>query len=121
MARRTRAKRKTRRPKTISILHGGEALVQANILTEAFLGTSALGFVFDKPEVAGVSLPDIIQNPGKLQDKLEMTVNASNVFETAMKSALTSITFRFMKRALRRPVGQFNRQIMSPLALGVKL
>lgn len=107
--------------KTISILNVGESLVQANILTEAFLGTSALGFLFDDPAKPGVSLPDIIQNPGKLQDKLAMSVTPSNVFETAMKSAITSITFRFMKRALRRPVGQFNRNIAAPLGLGVKL
>ena len=121
MARRRSPKRRTRRTKVISILSVGEALVQANILTESFLGTSALGFVFDSPDKPGVSLPDIIANPGKLQDKLELSVNASNVFETAMKSAITSITFKFMKRALRRPVNQFNSQIMKPLALGVKL
>lgn len=121
MARRRKATRRRRSPKSISILNVGEAFVQANLLTEAFLGTSAIGFLFDSPDKPGISLPDIVANPQKLGDKLEMTVNASNVLDVAIKSALTSITFRFMKRALRRPVNQFNRQIATPLALGVKL
>lgn len=121
MARRKSAPRRRRSPKSISILNIGEALVQANILTSQFLGTTALGFVFDAPDEPGISLPDIVQNPKKLQDKLEMTVNASNILDTAVKSALTSITFRFFKRALRKPVGQFNSQIMKPLGIGVRL
>ena len=121
MARRKATKRRTRRAKTISILNIGEALVQANILTESFLGTSALGFVFDAPEEPGISLPDIVANPKKLTDKLALTVTPSNVLDTAIRSAVTSITFRFFKRALRAPVNSFNRNIMAPMSLGVKL
>lgn len=121
MARRTKNKAPRRRSKTISLLNVGEALVQASIVTDKFLGVSAIGFVMDAPGEPGISLRDAISMPYKLQDKLKETVNLENVIEAGISSALTSVGFRFMRRALRRPVNQLNRTIMAPLALGVKL
>ena len=119
-AKRKRAPRR-RAPKAISILNVGEALAQASIVTNAFLGVGAIGFVMDSPEKPGISIRDAIQFPQKLQDKLSQTVNVENVAQVAIQSAITNLGFRFMRRALRRPVNMLNRQVMAPLALGVKL
>ena len=69
MARRKAAPRR-RRPKVISLLNIGEGIAQANIVTQAFLGTSAIGFVLDNPMQPGVSIRDAIQNPQKLYLRL---------------------------------------------------
>ena len=120
MARRKAAPRR-RRPKVISLLNIGEGIAQANIVTQAFLGTSAIGFVLDDPMQPGVSIRDAIQNPQKLSDKLGQTMTFENVAMTAFQSAVLNVGFRFGRRALRGSVNKFNSSVMSPLALGIKL
>ena len=120
MARRKAAPRR-RRPKVISLLNIGEGIAQANVVTQAFLGTSAIGFVLDDPMEPGISIRDAIQNPKKLSDKLGQTMTFENVAMTAFQSAVLNVGFRFGRRALRGSVNKFNSSVMSPLALGIKL
>ena len=118
---RGKSKSPRRRSKVISLLNVGEGIAQANIVTQAFLGTSAIGFVLDDPSAPGISIRDAIQSPQKLSDKLGQTLNVENIAMTAFQSALLNVGFRFGRRALRGSVNKFNRSIMSPLALGFKL
>ena len=118
---RGKSKSPRRRSKVISLLNVGEGIAQANIVTQAFLGTSAIGFVLDDPSEPGISIRDAIQSPQKLSDKLGQTLNVENIAMTAFQSALLNVGFRFGRRALRGSVNKFNRSIMSPLALGFKL
>ena len=118
---RGKSKSPRRRSKVISLLNVGEGIAQANIVTQAFLGTSAIGFVLDDPSEPGISIRDAIQNPQKLSDKLGQTLNVENIAMTAFQSALLNVGFRFGRRALRGSVNKFNSSIMAPLALGFKL
>ncbi len=121
MTRRKAKAPRRRRSKAVSLLNVGEALAQASIVTNKFLGVGAVGFIMDAPDAPGISIRDAIKYPQKLQNKLMQTVNLENVIEVGIESAVTNLGFRFMRRALRRPVNQLNRQIMAPLGLGVKL
>ena len=118
---RGKSKSPRRRSKVISLLNVGEGIAQANIVTQAFLGTSAIGFVLDDPSAPGISIRDAIQSPQKLSDKLGQTLNVENIAMTAFQSALLNVGFRFGRRALRGSVNKFNSSIMAPLALGFKL
>ena len=110
-----------RRPKVISLLNVGEGIAQANLVTQAFLGTSAIGFIVDEPGAPGVSIRDAIKYPQKLSDKLGQTMTFENVAMTAFQSAVLNLGFRFGRRALRGSVNKFNSSVMAPLALGFKL
>jgi len=119
MARRKKATR--RRPKVTSLLNVAEGIAQANIVTNTFLGTSAIGFVLDDPSQPGISIRDAIANPYKLSDKLSNTVTVENVAMAGFQSALLNVGFRFGRRALRPGINKFNSSVMKPLALGFKL
>ena len=67
-----------------------------------------------------ISLSEIIQSPdvalGAMAQNFEQNYQAM-----AIQSLLTSVSFKFGKRLLRRPISNVNRNIMKPLGIGVKL
>lgn len=127
MARRKMASRKRRRPQGIKLLNVAEGFVQANIVTSTLMDVDPIRFLVGDagPTLmvggGGISLLEIAKRPELLATIGARAMNPENIINIAVKSAVANIGFRFAKRALRRPVNLLNRQIFSPLALGVKL
>ena len=140
MARR-RTKRRTRRgPKMFSVINALEAYTYANILSTGIMGNTPYGFLTGEPDITqktvydsglGVtsmvvtgaeelSLRELISSPdiafGAMQSNFK-----NNYQAMAIQSLVTSLTFRFGKRLLRRPISNVNRNIMKPLGVGIKL
>jgi len=127
MARRRAAKRR-RRSRTFSILNGIEAYTYASILTNGAFGTTPFGFFKGEGDVtyqaygagAGyygldqISLMDIVKEPGQALQVASNNLQSSLV-PMAIQSMLVSVGFRLGKRLLSRPIGNINRNIMTPL------
>jgi hypothetical protein len=143
MPRRKSKRRRSR--KSFSIINALEAYVYATILTEGVAGTSPLGFITGKTDLATnvttttdnwhgtqtlssnivgageISLGDLMQEPGLAVSQMGMNFQ-SNLLPMALAGFGTSITFRIGKRLLRRPINNINRNIMKPaLGAGIKL
>lgn len=141
MARRgARKARRRRSPRTIKILNVAEAYLQGSYLTslafrttplQFFLGGSAgtgTGFAHlasgGSPGFVsgpGIGLVELVKDPSSFADIMANVSNPQAIVETAIKSAVTNAGFRAARRALRRPINSFNRQIARPLGLGVVL
>ena len=128
MARRTRGRKapRRRRDNSIKILNLAEGYVQANILTEAFAGSSALQFVAGEvvPGVesgGGISLFELVKRPELLGVIGKNASNPGKLANVVIMSALANAGFRFGKRLLRKNINMVNRTVMKPLALVVKL
>jgi hypothetical protein len=126
MARKMKAPRR-RRNNGIKLLNVAEAYVQANIVTQALVQTDPISFVAgDKGPTltvagGGISLIEIIRDPQLISTIGARATSPDNIIDIAIKSFVANAGFKFAKRALRRPINMFNRQVMRPLALGVSL
>lgn len=142
-----RKKRTTRRRKSFKILDALEALAYGQILSTGItggglwefatgkqdLGYSAPTTVYDsslglESMTAGrlegtdiISLKDFVAEPTLAIQT--MTDNfARNIVPMATAGLVTGISFNIGRRVLRRPINNFNRNIMKPLlGSGVKL
>ena len=137
------ARRKTKRrrpPKTTSLLNVLESLTYATILTEGVAGTSVFGLItgatdigqgvgetfgdittYSNPVgVGSLSLGDIISEPSIAISTMTSNFN-SNWQAMAVQSFLVSLTFKFGRRLMRRPISNINRNIMKPLGMGVRV
>lgn len=127
MARRKAAARRRRSPKGIKLLNVAEGFVQANIVTQTLMDVDPIRFLVGDagPTLmvggGGISLLEIAKRPELLTAIGARAMNPENIINIAVKSAVANVSFRLAKRALRRPVNLLNRQIFTPLALGVKL
>ena len=130
-----------------SILNAVEAYTYATILSTGVMGSSPYGFLTGKADIGqvssgstapfaegsismiggnyykgaqSISLSEIVQSPdvalGAMAQNFEQNYQAM-----AIQSLLTSVSFKFGKRLLRRPISNVNRNIMKPLGIGVKL
>lgn len=146
MARR-KTKTRRRQSRMFSILNAVEAYTYATILSTGVMGSSPYGFLTGKADIAmvpagsygaslegglsmiggsaykgatSISLSEIVQSPdialGAMAQNFEQNYQAM-----AIQSLLTSVSFKFGKRLLRRPISNVNRNIMKPLGIGVKL
>ena len=136
------AKRKSKRrrsPKTISLLNVLESLTYASIITEGVAGTSVFG-LFGPTDLAqtsvydaglgtssmtwtgggALSLGDIVQSPGQAVSIMQSNF-ANNWKNMAVASFVTSLTFKFGRRLMRRPISNINRNIMKPLGVGIRV
>tara|TARA_Y100000004_G_scaffold95666_1_gene107112 strand:+ start:863 stop:1243 length:381 start_codon:yes stop_codon:yes gene_type:complete len=126
MARRKMAPRR-RRNNGIKLLNVAEAYVQANIVTQKLMQTDPISFVVGDagPTLTvaggGISLIEIVRNPALIGTIGARAAIPDNIIDIAVKSFIANASFKFAKRALRRPINMFNRQVMKPLALGVSL
>ena len=126
MARRRTKRKAPRRDRSLRVLNLAEGYVQANILTEAFAGSSALEFVGGEvlPGVSsggGISLLEIVKRPELLGVIGERASDPSKIMNVVIMSAVASTGFKFGKRLLRKNINMVNRMVFKPLALGVKL
>ena len=124
--RRTRRKTPRRRDRSIKVLNLAEGYVQANILTEAFAGSSALEFIGGEvipggSSGGGISLFEIVKRPELLGVIGDRASDPSKIMNVVIMSALASTGFKFGKRLLRKNINMVNRMVFKPLALGVKL
>ena len=140
MARRgARKARRRRSPKSVKLLNVAEAYLQSSFLTQLafktnpinfFLGSTSAGSgiqnVFGGGSPGFVSGPaigitELVQDPNLLGQVFMNMASPKAVVETAIKSAVTNASFRMAKRALRRPIASFNREVARPLGIGVTL
>lgn len=140
MARR-RTKRKTRRgPKMFSVINALEAYSYASILSSGIMGNTPYGFLTGQSDIKQValstygvgsgemvtygaeslSLSELVQHPDIAFSTMQSNF-ASNYQAMAIQSLVTSFSFRFGKKLLRRPISNVNRNIMKPLGVGIKL
>jgi len=148
MVRRRKAKR-TRRRKTFSLLNAAESFGYATILSQGIFRTNPVNFVLGDtdlspsttwtPEgVAGssnvlggtflesvggdqITLGDILKEPG-----YAFAVSSRRAMANAPAMAIQSIAlgagFRIMKRLLRAPLNNVNRNLVKPvLGAGVRI
>jgi hypothetical protein len=148
MARRRKAKR-TRRRKTFSLLNAAESFGYATILSQGIFRTNPVNFVLGdtdlspstswtsegvmgSPNVLGgtflesiggdqITLGDILKEPG-----YAFAVSSRRAMANAPAMAIQSIAlgagFRIMKRLLRAPLNNVNRNIVKPvLGAGVRI
>lgn len=140
MARRgTRKARRRRSPKSIKVLNVAEAYLQGSYLTQLAFGTGPLQFFLGQTSAGsgfgniagggaagfvsggGIGLVELVKDPSAFGQVMSNLSNPTAIVETAIKSAVTNAGFRMARRALRRPINSFNRQIARPLGLGVTL
>ncbi len=138
MARRKK-KSTRRRSKMFSVINALEAYTYATILSEGVMGNSPYGFLTGSSDIKTVqmnvygsgsammttgaeslSLSEIVQHPDVAFSSMQSNF-MNNYQAMAIQSLVTSISFRFGKRLLRRPISNVNRNIMKPLGIGVKL
>jgi len=125
MARKAKAPRR-RRNTGVKLLNIAEGLVQANIVTETLMDTSAIEFVIGDTGFgnvvsgSGISLVEIARRPELLSTIGARAMIPSNVINIAVKSAVANLGFRFARRAVSRPVRLINKQLRA-LNLGVTL
>jgi hypothetical protein len=144
MARRKAARRR-RSPRKFSVLNALEAYTYSSIISRGVFGTSPVGFITGKDDFAytetpaqyganlavgntysdasgfnQISLQEIISKPEMALGFAQVNLRR-NLVPMAIQSFMTSITFRVGKALLRKPLANVNRNIMSPLGVGVKL
>ena len=125
MARKAKAPRR-RRSSGVKLLNIAEGFVQANIVTESLMDTSALEFVLADTGIgnmvsgSGISLIEIARRPELLSTIGARAMNPQNIINIAVKSAVANFGFRFARRAVSRPVRLINKQLRM-LNLGVTL
>lgn len=125
---RAAARRIRRSPKTFKLLNAAESYAQLNIATSAFLGTNAAEFFLGDLGIASIgqtkqgeySLAELIRNPQLLGTVGARFADPSRVVDVVVKSALTNVGFRVVKKLLRRNINQINKP-MRQLGLGVTL
>ena len=128
MAARGRGKKRTPRRKkaAIGILNVAESLFQGSLITklafnlnpvESLLGDSGVAGI---TSAGGTSLTELVKNPSRFE-QVASRFTPEAVIMTGIQSAVGNAAFRAARRFLRRPISSVNRNIMTPLALGVKL
>ena len=148
MARRRKAKR-TRRRKTFSLLNAAESFGYATILSQGIFRTNPVNFILGDTDLSpsntwtpagvansasyyagefgagigadAITLGDILKEPG-----FAFAVSSNRAMMNAPSMAIQSIAlgagFRIMKRLLRAPLNNVNRNIVKPvLGAGVRI
>ena len=146
MARR-KAKKRSRRTRTFSILGAVESYAYASILTEGLFDATPVEFLtagdniyqgswnpdtvqtyfLQNPQAGAdyganpLSLRDIISNPGFAANAI-IGRGRANVIPMVFSAATVNIGMRLFKRALRKPLANVNRNLVKPmLGAGIRL
>ena len=135
MVRRRKAKAKRRRPRGISLLNFLEGYSLAAILSYGVAGSSPLGMITGKTDIAApdsynvntalsmdldksgaqaISLGDILQDPNYALTVMSARAQA-NLVPMAMSAFVTSASFKFGKLLLRNPIRKVNATVFKPL------
>ena len=133
MARRKKSKRR-RGPKMFSVISAIESYAYANLLTEGLAGNSPVGFITGGSDIAygstngamtvtgagQLSLSEIITHPTTAFTGMQANFMA-NYQTMAVQAIGIGVGFKVARKLLRRPISNVNRNIMSPLGIGIKL
>ena len=135
MVRRRKAKAKRRRSRGISLLNFLEGYSLAAILSYGVAGSSPLGMITGKTDIAtpndysfnnalsmdldksgaqAISLGDILQDPNYALTVMSARAQA-NLVPMAMSAFVTSASFKFGKLLLRNPIRKVNATVFKPL------
>ena len=135
MVRRRKAKAKRRRSRGISLLNFLEGYSLAAILSYGVAGSSPLGMITGKTDIAApndysfnnalsmdldksgaqaISLVDILQDPNYALTVMSARAQA-NLVPMAMSAFVTSASFKFGKLLLRNPIRKVNATVFKPL------
>ena len=129
MARRKKAIRR-RRAKTISLMNLAESYAYASLITGGVMGNSPVGVLGFEGAGAGstamtttnggLTLQSIISDPGTSFDSMQANFMA-NYQAMAVSAIGIGVTMKFAKKLLRKPIANVNRNLMSPLGIGVRI
>ena len=129
MARR-RKKSRRRRAKTISLINLAESYAYASIITGGVFNNSPVGLIgFDGGTGTAMAttnggtpltLSSIVSDPGSAFDSMQSSFMA-NYQAMAVSAIGVSITMKFAKKLLSKPIRNVNRNLMAPLGIGVRL
>jgi len=135
MVRRRKAKPKRRSPRGFSLLQGLESYSLLAILTYGTAGSSPLGMLTGKPDIAApsdynmsnvlsmdldksgaqqISLGDILEDPNYALTVMSARAQA-NLVPMAMSAFVTSASFKFGRALLRNPIRKINANVFKPL------
>jgi hypothetical protein len=128
MVARGRGKKKAPRRKkaAIGILNVSESLFQGGLITKLAFNLNPVEFILGDSGIAGItssggtSLTELVKDPSRFE-QVAARFTPEAVIMTGIQSAVGNAAFRAARRFLRRPISSVNRNIMTPLALGVKL
>lgn len=128
MAARGRGKKRAprKRSKTIGLLNVSESLFQGSLITKLAFNLNPVEFLLGDSGVAGItssggtSLTELVKDPSRFE-QVAMRFTPEAVIMTGIQSAVGNAAFRAARRFLRRPISSVNRNIMTPLKLGVRL
>ncbi len=126
-ARNGKKKAVRRRKQGIKLLNIAETFVQGNIITQGVFGTNPVSFVFGDagPTFAvgggGISIVELVRDPSLLETVGSRLMQPERVLTMGLKSAGANVAFRFGRRFLRNSINRMNRDVFTPLNIGVKL
>ena len=128
MAARGRGKKRAprKRSKTIGILNVAESLYQGSLITKLAFNLNPVEFLLGDSGVAGItsaggtSLTELVKDPSRFE-QVTARFTPEAVIMTGIQSAVGNALFSAGRRFLRRPISSVNRNIMTPLKLGVRL
>tara|TARA_R100000329_G_C7617631_1_gene219422 strand:+ start:2349 stop:2726 length:378 start_codon:yes stop_codon:yes gene_type:complete len=123
-----------------SVINALEAYSYASILSSGLFGNTPYGMITGKSDIAqktvydtmldvsstvttgadSLTLSEIVSHPDVAFGAMQSNF-MSNYQAMAIQSLVTSFTFRFGKKLLRRPINNVNKNIMKPLGVGIKL
>jgi hypothetical protein len=125
-----RSKRKTKRrsPTGFRVLAGLESLAYAGILSRGLMGTSLIGVFTGKEDIrlpmndqvryvnkdGAITLSEIISNPD-LSLMAIMDNAKANLIPMTIASIGTGISFRLLRRVLRRQFGMVQKNLINPV------
>ena len=132
-----RGKKKAKRrssPKKFKIINAIEAYAYANLLTQGLAGTGPVGFLTGGSDITmdyqngalmttgaeQLTLTEIVTNPGVALSGMQMNF-MSNYQNMAVQAITINLGFKLGKRLLRKPINTVNRELITPLGLGVAL
>ena len=123
-----RGKRKTpRRRKTFSVTNAIFSLGFASIITQGIFRNNILSFFLEGSGFpgtvsgGGISLKEIINNPGKMTE-LAVGNAKANLVDMVFKSFGLAVTERVFKKLMAMPLRRINSGLVTPLlGRGVRL
>ena len=103
-----------------------ESLFQGSLITKLAFNLNPVEFLLGDSGVAGItssggtSLTELVKDPSRFE-QVTSRFTPEAVIMTGIQSAVGNALFSAGRRFLRRPISSVNRNIMTPLKLGVRL
>jgi len=141
MARRKKSRRR-RSPKKIGLLNIAESYTYLAIMTTGLMGANPYEFLTGKSDISSksvyqgdfgggistmvttgtdtLSLSELFQHPDVAFGQVQQNF-MSSWQNMVVASLVTSVGFSIGRKLLRKPINNVNRQLLSPLGIGVKL